>query len=85
MAKNVPGVLEGEYTTGLVDLKRSARVSSGVVRSALVRSGRTAQSFSPLERRAAVLVMEVVPSAKVIWKRVWRRSSQVMVMAGGLR
>jgi hypothetical protein len=74
---------EGEYTTGSVDLKRSARVSSGEGRRALVRSGRAAQSLSPPERRAAVLVMEVVPSAKVIWKRVWRRSSQVM--AGGLR
>jgi hypothetical protein len=74
---------EGEYATGSVDLKRSAKVSSAEVRRALVRSGRAAQSFSPLERREDVLVMEVVPLATVIWKQVWRRSSQVM--AGGLR
>jgi hypothetical protein len=66
MAKNVPGVWEGEYTAGSAGLKRSARVSSGEVRRALVRSGRAAQSFSPLERKAAVLVTDVVPSAKLI-------------------
>jgi hypothetical protein len=50
---------EREYTTGSVDLKRSARFSSREVRRALVRSGRAAQSLSPLERKVAALVMDV--------------------------